>query len=425
MSLEFNKLVTQVAKLGAMVDKLDFDMNERLAIARERYYSANDMGSIRERIEMVRQSDISGYRGAAPLDEPYTEPVNAVYPPPPLPPRATLIAADGSQIYPSERAPVHFYLINVGLFVYHHGVDAVPMQVTLPDLAFHKDHVHDRRGRVINNRTVDARRTLAEMRALADLSWELKNGGDHPLFALYDNNLMFWANTDVTGADQILRDYWGALQQLYDVQANGTRITLAGYVDNPRGSVVLRLLYLMSLHDYADIKMNERLLASGGDLEGLRDRHLFNAILQPGERSAVMVQNSPRNFAYRQRGVSYEIAFFYVRVGDHRRSAIARVDIPMWVARDKDAVNDLHALLLAQSTMQGRNPYPYALTRADELAYVSSKDKRKLDELINIELRRKGIDPLVNNAKLRGKELARSDRRGYELRTDLPQDHPF
>jgi hypothetical protein len=101
----------------------------------------------------------------------------------------------------------------------------------------------------------------------------------------------------------------------------------------------------------------------------------------------------------------------------------------MWVARDEEAVNQLHALLQAQCTMQGRNPYPYALTRADELAYVSSKDKAKLEELINLELRRNGVDPAVGTAKLRGKELARSDRRAYDPQIDLrrrtSQKHPF
>ena len=56
----------------------------------------------------------------------------------------------------------------------------------------------------------------------------------------------------------------------------------------------------------------------------------------------------------------------------------------MWVARDRQAVSALHGLLLAQCRMQGRNPYPYALTRADELAVVTGRDKRKLDELIKV-----------------------------------------
>jgi hypothetical protein len=36
-----------------------------------------------------------------------------------------------------------------------------------------------------------------------------------------------------------------------------------------------------------------------------------------------------------------------------------------------------------------------------------------------MELRRNGLDPMVYNPKARGKELARSDRRPYEVQTDL------
>lgn len=421
MALEFQKLSEQVMRLGAMVEKLDFDMVDRLRIARERYFAASDLDEAHRRILLMRQSDISGYRGAAPLDAPYSQPINAVYPAPEqLPTAATIIAVDGSQIYPNERAPVHYYVLNVGAYVYHHGYNHLPEQITFPKLFFHKDHVHDEHRQVIGNRTVDARRTVTEMKTLANLAWEMKSGIQHPIIALYDNKLLFWAGTDVIDSSGLMRDYFSALQHLYDVQANGVRATLAGYVDTPRGTALLRLLHLMSMKDEAEIKARQREIAEGGDLEGLRDIHLLNTVLQPGERTALMVQNSPRNYAYRKRSRSYEIAFFYVRViGNLGYSTIARVDVPMWVARDPAAVNDLHAMILAQSSMQGRNPYPYALTRADELAYISSRDKAKLDEMISLELRRKGINPITNNFKLRGKELARSDRQYFELNTEL------
>lgn len=420
MALEFTKITEQVYKMGAMIDKLDFDLSDRLRIAKERFAAAGDLEAAHERIELVRRSDISGYRGAAPLDPPYDQPVNLIHPPPLAPSRVTLIAADGSQIYPDERAPVHYYLLNIGLFIYQHGTDFLPEQVTVPTLAFHKDHVHDKAKRVVSNRTVDARRTVAEMQALAETCWAMKNDADCPIIALYDNQLMFWANSEVTGGDKLMMDYRHALQQLYDVQANGVRTSLAGYVDSPhRARMVLRMLHLLSLKDEDEVRQRRKEIDEGGDLEGLFDIHLFSSVLRVGERSTVMVQNSPRNFSYKQHNPSHEIAFFYIKVGNGQRSNVARVDIPMWVARDPQAVDDLHAMLLRQSVMQGRTPYPYALTRADELAYVSAKDKAKLDELVHIELRRQGIDPFFYSPKTRGKQLARSDRQAYEMDTML------
>ncbi|MCB9450808.1 MAG: DNA double-strand break repair nuclease NurA [Anaerolineaceae bacterium] len=408
MALEFNKVVDQVFKMGRMLDELDFDLGGRLQIAKERFAAADDLDFIHRRVDLTRQPDISGYRGAAPLDAPYHEPINAIFPPPQaIPPSATVIAADGSQIYPNEQTPFHYFLINVGLFIYHHGSEDAPQWFTVPELYFHKDHVRDKSGRLISGRTVDARRTVTEMQQLGKTAWDLRDF-PRPLIALYDNHLMFSANADVTNHEYLTNDYHASLVHLHDAGA-----LLAGYVDNPtRSRVVIRLLHLLSLMDEEVYRTD---LSTGGDLEGLRDIHLFDTILKPGERSALMVQNSPRNFKFRQRGVSYEIAYFYLKVSTGFQSSMARVDIPMWVARDKMAVDELHALLVEQCLMQGRNPYPYALTRADELAVVTSRDKAKLDEMIALELRRKGLDPHPFSAKSWGKELARSSKRAFEI----------
>jgi hypothetical protein len=182
---------------------------------------------------------------------------------------------------------------------------------------------------------------------------------------------------------------------------------------------MLRLLYLLSLSGEDEIRDKQDLVARGGDMEGLRDIHLMEAVLQPGERTAVMVQNSPRNLSYKQYGDSYEVAFFYVKVFNGFQSAIARVDLPMWVARDETLVSQLHGALLAQCQMQGRTPYPYALARADELALVSGRDKQKLDELVTMELRRRGLAPSIASAKDQSKQAARSQKRGYEIKTEL------
>ncbi len=409
MSLEFNKILDQIAKMSSMIEALDFDARERLQLALRRYDNLPDINAIQERIELVRQSDISGYRGAVPLDGDVAEPMNAIFATPQLPPSATILAADGSQVYPNEQHPVHYYLINIGLYIYHHGADLLPEQSTIPQLAYHKSDVHDR-GRVVSNRTVDARRTLNEMQALSDLAWE-RRGAARPLVALYDNRLLYWVSSDVTGADEIVRQYQDALKKLHDSQA-----TLAGYLDRPVSRLVMRLLYLMSLRDAAEIKEKQLELQTAGDLSGLTDRQLFDTVLRPGERSALMVQNSPRNLSFKEFGDDYEIAFFYLKVSSGYRTSIARVDVPMWVARDARAIDELHALLVSQASMQGRNPYPYALTRADEIAVVSSTDKRKLDEMINIELRKKHIEPYRGSAKDFGKVLARSSKRRMERR---------
>ena len=105
-----------------MLEKLDFDLGDRLQMAYQRFEQASDLDAVRERIEWVRQSGVSGYRGAAPLEVPRAEPVNPIVPAPEPPPAsATIVAVDGSQIYPREQNPIHYFLLNMGALVYHHG----------------------------------------------------------------------------------------------------------------------------------------------------------------------------------------------------------------------------------------------------------------------------------------------------------------
>jgi hypothetical protein len=408
VSLEFNKLVEQVEKFGRMAGKFNFDVGDLLQVALERLAAAGDLDAVHQRIELVRGPDVSGYRGAAPLDAPFHEPVNTIGARPTTPDTATVIAGDGSQIYPDEKWRLPYYLTNIGIYTYFHGDNRIPTQATLPKLVFHPDHVRDKSKRVLPSKAIDCLRTVREMEELARCAWELRDDA-RPLIVLYDNHLLFWVNSDVPGHAELSRRYLSALVRLNDAGA-----LLAGYVSQPtRSRLVIRLLHLLSLSD-DEVRTTE---LGSGDLEGLRDIDIFRHVLQPGERSALMVQNSPRNLAYKQRGESYEVAFFYVKVTSGYQDEIARVDLPVWVARDKAAVDALHGILLHQCAMQGRNPYPYALTRADEIAVVSGQDKRKLEEMIRMAWRQHQpeLDPLLFSAKTWGKQLARSSKRTHEL----------
>jgi len=411
VALEFNKVVDQVSRMGQMIEQLNLtNINHKLERAYAIYQTLDDIDAIRQRIEWVRQSDVSGYRGAAPFPLSPAEPLNFVFnPPDDLPAAATLIAADGSQIYPEEQAPLHYYLINIGLYIYHHGSPRTPEQITQPELRYHPQHVHDAYGYLIRNSVVDDRRTVMEMAALGQTAWQLRRAGDavDPLICLYDNRLLYLPGNPTQPDENFLQQYWGALTHIMDSGA-----ILAGYVDGVNSRRFMQFLFLMSLEDEETVKARQHELPLAGDLEGLRDQQFFNHILEIGQRSPLMVQNSPQNSLFAQRGTNYEIAYFYLKVA---AGHVVRVDIPVWVGRNPESVGALHSLLLAQCRMQGRNPYPYALTRADEVAVVKQRDKAKLEQLIHAELWKKGINPHTLSAKSWGKELARGDKRHFEL----------
>ncbi len=421
MPIEFNKLIEQVVKMGKMIEKLDFDLHDRLALATRIFESCNDLEAVHERIRWVRQPGISRYRGAAPLAFEGAEGVNRIVPSPPTPPAATILAVDGSQVYPNEQALLHYYLLNIGMYVYRHGVDRKPQAMSQPDLVYHERYVHDPDGAVVRKGVVDDRRTLAELRALADEAWrQRRQDAPGPLIAFYDNRLMYLPSDKGYRGENLLRDYIGAMVQLHDAGAS-----LLGYVDNPyRSKRFMQLLFLMTLATEDELKVRQRELVRTGPLEGLYDQQFFDHILEPGERSAIMVQNSPQNQVFKARGENYEIAFFYLKVSsqqpaqNHAVSRVVRVDVPVWVARERERVDAVHAMILAQCQLQGRNPYPYALTRADELAYVSPKDKDMLDQLVRhetLKVKQLFLSPDAMAGKVRGKELARGEKRVHEM----------
>ncbi|MCL4237072.1 MAG: DNA double-strand break repair nuclease NurA [Anaerolineae bacterium] len=381
MTLEFEKVVEQVARMGRALAARSDSLSERSALAWERLALLSDVDAVRERVVLARVRD-AGFRGAALLDEP----ANRAYPLPSLPPHATLLAADGSQVYPNPHGAALYYLINVGVFVYHHGTDALPEQITEPQLQYSETALHNTNGQLITNAVVNARRSVQELALLAREAWARAERAG-PLLAISDGPLLFWMDKDVPDRKQLEDEYLGWLINLHDLHANrsarGESASLLGYVDRPASAFLIGLLHLMGL-DEAEVRAPA--LKSNGDLEGLADQALLLRLLKPGERSALLVQQSPRNKDYHDKGERYEIACFYLNVSSEPPYHLARVEMPMWVAGDPALVDAAHALVYDQCQLMWR--YPYALTRADELAVVRNQERAQLNELIEIELRR-------------------------------------
>ena len=71
--------------------------------------------SVEERVLSMVAARLKVLPEQVPLDEP----IMAAYDPTPLPPTATVVATDGSQIYPRRHVTPHYYLINIGTIVNH------------------------------------------------------------------------------------------------------------------------------------------------------------------------------------------------------------------------------------------------------------------------------------------------------------------
>ncbi len=323
---------------------------------------------------------------------------------PPCPEQATILAADGSQVYPDPHASSLYYLTNIAVFVYHHGDDdALPEPITEPQLFFRAEDLHERDGRIIANAAVNARRSIFEMQVLARETWQRAERA-RPLISVADGPLLFWLGKEVSNAQELMSNYHEAFGILGSLDAR-----LAGYVDQPRSRFVINTLYLMGLEDAEITRTN---LITTGDMEGLDDRFLMKFLLRAGERSAIMIQQSPQNKAFRDLGDEREIAFFYVNMAaSYQEPYLARIEIPMWVATDRTAIDQVHALLYAQCQIMDR--YPYVLTRADECAVIRGHEKEALNEMIQVELFRNqlAVEP---SQKLTMKGVSRYGRQQHD-----------
>lgn len=418
MPINFTQLQSQIARMGRMIAHKTADISQRAHAALEQFEQLPPNADVQDQVQLARDRD-AGYRGAAPISID-GEPMNTRHPLPAPPELATILATDGSQVYPDIHAAALYYLTNIACFTFYHGENQLPREFTEAELHYADSQVRDQYDQPVTNAVVNARRTVKEMKLLAQTAWEHRHA-PRPIVAMFDGRLLFWLGSDVPDAATLVTEYRAAIVQLYDtntwMQPHNT--SLIGYIDRPSSRFVMSMLQLMILDES---EIYRHILQKPGEYEGLDDRWLFSRWLLPGERSALMIQQSPQNKAYRQENENYEITFFYVNVGDNMTPHIARVELPMWVARNKRAVDEVHALVVEQAWLAGR--YPYALTRADEIATVRSYDRQTLSEMIMRVLLENNQLPSVSG-KLSGKQSTRSHRQSFEFSEQSRRKSPF
>lgn len=410
MTLKFDQVLDQVQRMGRSVAYRTQEASERGQRALDEWGNLGSLEAVHDRIRLVREKD-AGYRGAAA----HRELLNQAFVCPPAPDRAVVVAVDGSQVYPDLHAPALYYLTNVGRFTYFHGQGELPLEGSSPELFYADSDLreHHGHGSVIKNTAVNLRRDVKELQALTLACWDQRELG-LPLVGLRDGRLLWWAGKDAPDADRLQQDYRRSLGDFYEVHLRhqhqfGQNASLAGYVESDDSSFVIRLLHLMSLEED---QITRTTLETAGDYEGLNDGWLFSRVLRPGQRSAVMIQQSPQNRDYKRHwGQEFEITFFYLNVGSLYKPHIARIEIPFWVAQSDQAIEEVHSLVWAQTQLA--NPYPYVLTRADELARVSNMEKQHLENMIVVELLKHDQD-VDKSPKLTGKEQTRSPKISYQ-----------
>jgi len=396
MTLDLAALTTDVQVMGETLVQTAQARQSMLELARERLEKyAGELSDIKARVELTREKNLH-WRGAYPAAD---EPLNTRRARPDMPPRVNIIANDGSQVPIDPHAAALYYAINIGYIVYPYGAGGPPTVNAAPSLHF-QDHELFDGDRLISNAVVNARRTVRELENLANLA-EAYVQMEPPVVVMSDGPLM-WVQPGDTPQErrENLEPYLASFDRLQDA-----RVVVGGYIDRPRSTGLLSLLHLMSLESVSKEKLAQT------DLVGLSDARLFAELLDPGERSALFIRQSPTNAFYASKG--HEIWHFYVNVGAHpARPLIARVEMPAWTAQDPARCDLLHAAIWQQCQIVGG--YPYVLARAHELALISTDERRDLEQMVIGVLRRQGLDPRPSE-KAWQKSLTGGAKRSHRL----------
>lgn len=401
MTLELNQVASQVKAMGDSLAGHTVARNQALQAAQallEQF--STEQAALLERVagaEKVQQRLRFDWVGAAPTHEALFR----AYALPPCPEPITIIASDGSQIFPDQHAITLYYLVNVGCIAYRHGTNQKPdIFKPQPVLCYDLDDILDEQGNLISAGEVRVRRDLAELQALADLAPAYTGTGRQPVLALLDGQLTLRViDLPFDQQQKNQDDYIAMLDRLEATQA-----LVAGYIDRPRSTFVLALLRLAAL---APDSITEEALRHN-PFRHLTDLDLFG-FLGPGERSAIFSVKAKGLEKYSLAG--HAIHFFYLNVSSISvQPYLARVEIPGWLAADAAAVDILHAGLVRQARLNGG--YPYVLARAHELAVISGEERQAVEMMLAVEMRRHHLEPALspkqyNKGLLTGRESFR------------------
>ncbi len=313
----------------------------------------------------------------------FDEPPTQIFPLPQRPENWLVFASDGSQIFPDRHEAMLCYLINIGSVALPYGIDARPHLSNRPYLFYREGDLYQRWGGrrvLVSEEIVSVKRHLMEVEELVKLAraWKFR-----PAVALFDGTLILWT-LEGKPADfrtMMLKRFLRALDSLREMG-----VPIAGYISAPGSTDVINALRVgLCSYPFANCDkcdwVREGKLPPCAVIEGVADIHLFERLLKPSERSGVFWSSSQILSEYGD----HQVGFFYLHVG----LEIARVEIPKWVAEDKELLNLVHSVVYDQA-QKGRG-YPISLAEAHEQAVVRGAERELFYEILEAALIRQGF----------------------------------
>lgn len=389
MPVNYQEIYTQIKEVGRGAEERKRKKEEARELAQNLLSSFNSqLDALRSKVDSAKAAD-ANIRCAIPLHETLA----SHHPVPDSTTQATLIAADGSQIVPNRHEPLQYYVINVGAIALQIGSGNTPEVETNTELRV-LDEFDDT---YFSDSQVALQRDVAERKKLLEMSVNYSG----TIIALTEGQLELWGSVDNENAKEFEKSLFDYLQTLEEMRQK--KIIAGGYVDKPGANWVVKLLEIAGTpqEELKNVRKN-RLLA------GVTDLWMFGKILGEHERSAVFALQAKSAEKYKE---ALAIHFFYLNVGGKKHPKIARVDVPLWVAENPAMLNALHGVLVEQSKIMGKAPFPYLLHRAHEIAIVTHREKEDIDRLLSRDILTSGGELGERSGKQSAKDLQGRTRR--------------
>ncbi len=294
-----------------------------------------------------------------------------------------VVATDRSEIPINFDFPLYYYVINIGEIIIKYDDTSYFFANSVPKIFYKEKDLFVDIGEqklMIKGELLDAKMFLEESISLSSLLEKTKNE-NIPIISLLDGTLIQWEIKERN--EQLKQEFINRFQLLFQ-KSQELNIPIAGYISGSRskdvtGVVKLQIASSEKNANNEDVKQ----------FDVLRDTDIFSKLLKNGERSILFRSNAPILRYY-----AAPIFFFYLNVG----SEIARVEIPAFVAADKQKIDLLHKLLLSQAE-KGMG-YPVALKEAHEQAVIHTYEKSSLQQIFSELLQKESVSIQENYKSL-------------------------
>ncbi|MGA2367841.1 MAG: DNA double-strand break repair nuclease NurA [Dehalococcoidia bacterium] len=396
MTLDITQVYSQIEAMAGDLKSHQSEYAQKLDLALTTLKSIpTNQDKLKKKIEGARatwlvaglKEDIRLHRAAAPCPDDFM-----------------VVASDGSHIDVDRHHSTRLFLLNIGLVELQYGNKPDAELLSLPTLYFGDEmqtiRSSDGRQALIEGPLLGIKRGVEECRSLVDRV--CGDQSDLPVVGLVDGSLIMWGLVGQRYEDFVVEQLLdeGLLKQFdrfYELNRK-KKAVIASYISFPRSTDVVNALRLQVCpYDPVDCDKHCKGKFEGRECDvvgGPLDRALFAGLLSEGERSAVFSSGSSINKRY---GV-HQVCFLYLKLDEE----VARVEVPLWVADNKELLDLVHAVIVDQCH-KGFG-YPVSLSEAHEQAVVTGANREQFWDLVD-RVMQEGSLAVQQSLKQRSKKV--------------------